>query len=159
MKKGTKIAAVIIALAVVVAAGAAAFVYFGQSSREAQTETQTQTQPQTSGVSEQATQPEQETVSETERGTQSATEASSGTAAATEPNYRLPLTVREAMDALQQHYGSAYEINSTVEENGLNYFAVNYNGERYASVAVDLVTGRAEETIRETGAKTTFSLV
>ena len=73
--------------------------------------------------------------------------------------YMLPLTVREAMDALQMHYGSAYEINSTVEENGLNYFSVNLNGERFASVAVDLVTGRAEETIRETGEKTDFSLV
>ncbi len=73
--------------------------------------------------------------------------------------YKLPLTVKESMDALQIHYGSDYEINSTVEENGINYFAVNLNGERFASVAVDLVTGRAEETIRETGAKTEFSLV
>ena len=74
-------------------------------------------------------------------------------------DYELPLTVREAMDALQIHYGSDYEINSTVEENGLNYFAVNYNGERFASVAVDLNTGKANETITETGATTEFSLV
>lgn len=74
-------------------------------------------------------------------------------------NYNLPLTVKEAMDALQIHYGDKYEINSTVEENGLNYFSVNIDGEKFASVAVDLSTGQAEETIKETGAKTQFSLV
>ena len=112
------------------------------------------TQTKTPSVSESETQTTSES---TTQNTTAGTTRKDTTVQVT--GYMLPLTVREAMDALQMHYGSAYEINSTVEENGLNYFSVNLNGERFASVAVDLVTGRAEETIRETGEKTDFSLV
>lgn len=156
MSKGKKAAtaAVIILIAAVVAV--AAWYYFGNAGKSAEPESETvsesisDTQTKTPSVSESETQ----TTSES---TTAGTTRKDTTVQVT--GYMLPLTVREAMDALQMHYGSAYEINSTVEENGLNYFSVNLNGERFASVAVDLVTGRAEETIRETGEKTDFSLV
>ncbi len=160
MSKGKKAAtaAVIILIAAVVAV--AAWYYFGNAGKSAEPESETvsesisDTQTKTPSVSESET----ETTSEsTTQSTTAGTTRKDTTVQVT--GYMLPLTVREAMDALQMHYGSAYEINSTVEENGLNYFSVNLNGERFASVAVDLVTGRAEETIRETGEKTDFSLV
>ena len=73
--------------------------------------------------------------------------------------YSLPLTVNEALDALSEHYGSGFEVNSTIEENGLNYFAVYKDDVKYASVTVDLITGKATEKIVSTGEKTQFSLV
>ena len=160
MSKGKKAAtaAVIILIAAVVAV--AAWYYFGNAGKSAEPESETvresisDTQTNTPSVSESETQTTSES---TTQSTTAGTTRKDTTVQVT--GYMLPLTVREAMDALQMHYGSAYEINSTVEENGLNYFSVNLNGERFASVAVDLVTGRAEETIRETGAKTDFSLV
>ena len=63
------------------------------------------------------------------------------------------------MTALEERYGSDYEVNSTVEEDGINYFAVYKDDEKYASVAVDLSTGEATETIVTTNEKTEFSLV
>lgn len=160
MSKGKKAAtaAVIILIAAVVAV--AAWYYFGNAGKSAEPESETvsesisDTQTKTPSVSESETQTTSES---TTQSTTAGTTRKDTTVQVT--GYMLPLTVREAMDALQMHYGSAYEINSTVEENGLNYFSVNLNGERFASVAVDLVTGRAEETIRETGEKTVFSLV
>lgn len=160
MSKGKKAAtaAVIILLAAVVAV--AAWHYFGNAGKSAESESETvsesisDTQTKTPSVFESETQTTSES---TTQSTTAGTTRKDTTVQVT--GYMLPLTVREAMDALQMHYGSAYEINSTVEENGLNYFSVNLNGERFASVAVDLVTGRAEETIRETGEKTDFSLV
>jgi cytoskeletal protein RodZ len=71
----------------------------------------------------------------------------------------LPLTVNTAMDALEARYGRGYEINSTVEDGGLNYFSVYKNDEKYASVAVNLRTGDATETRMSDGKKTNFSLV
>lgn len=156
MSKGKKAAtaAVIILIAAVVAV--AAWYYFGNAGKSAEPESESisDTQTNTPSVSESETQTTSES---TTQSTTAGTTRKDTTVQVT--GYMLPLTVREAMDALQMHYGSAYEINSTVEENGLNYFSVNLNGERFASVAVDLVTGRAEETIRETGEKTDFSLV
>lgn len=160
MSKGKKAAtaAVIILIAAVVAV--AAWYYFGNAGKSAEPESETvsesisDTQTKTPSVSESETQTTSESATQS---TTAGTTRKDTTVQVT--GYMLPLTVREAMDALQMHYGSAYEINSTVEENGLNYFSVNLNGERFASVAVDLVTGRAEETIRETGEKTDFSLV
>lgn len=160
MSKGKKAAtaALIILIAAVIAV--AAWHYFGNAGKSAEPESETVSE----SISD--TQTKTPSVSESETQTTSESTTQSITAGTTRKDttvqvtgYMLPLTVREAMDALQMHYGSAYEINSTVEENGLNYFSVNLNGERFASVAVDLVTGRAEETIRETGEKTDFSLV
>lgn len=158
MSKGKKAAAAVIIIIIVAVIGIVSWLYFGSADKSAEPESET-----VSGqVSETQTQKEEESdTAESESQTAESTSAQTtrqGTTAQV-TGYSLPLTVREAMDALQIHYGSDYEINSTVEENGLNYFSVNYNGERYASVAVDLITGRAEETIRETGAKTEFLLV
>ena len=68
-------------------------------------------------------------------------------------------THAEIARELYEHYGNDLEINRTIEENGINYFAVYKDGEKYASVSVDLVTGKATETITATGDKTQFSLI
>lgn len=84
------------------------------------------------------------------------------TTATTKPvqtDYDLPMNINTALDALGEHYGSSFEINSTVEDGGLNYFAVYKNDEKYASVAVNFRTGDATETLTSSGKKTNFSLV
>lgn len=100
----------------------------------------------------------QSTVSETE--VQSKPEESkANTTANQEKNYNLPLSINQAMNALEERYGAEYDVNSTIEEDGINYFAVYKNDEKYASVAVNLMTGEATETITETNQKTDFYLV
>ncbi len=74
-------------------------------------------------------------------------------------NYELPLSINQAMLALEGHYGADYDVNSTIEEDGINYFALYKDDEKYASVAVNLMTGEATETIMETNQKTDFYLV
>ncbi|MDE6385733.1 MAG: hypothetical protein K2K71_04555 [Eubacterium sp.] len=74
-------------------------------------------------------------------------------------NYSLPLNVKEVLDMLSDHYGKDYQVNSTVTENEYNYFAVVKNGEKYASVKVNLSNGDATETIIETGQTSDFNLV
>lgn len=74
-------------------------------------------------------------------------------------NYELPLSINQALNALEEHYGDGYDINATVAEDGINYFALYKNDEKYASVAVNLSTGEATETIMETNKKTDFYLV
>lgn len=73
--------------------------------------------------------------------------------------YSLPLSINQALNALEEHYGSSYNISSTVEEGGYNYFAVYSGEEKYASVKVNLSTGEATETIVSTGKKTDYYLV
>jgi len=73
--------------------------------------------------------------------------------------YSLPLSINQALNALEEHYGNSYNINSTVEEDGYNYFAVYSGEEKYASVKVNLATGEASETIVSTGEKTDYYLV
>ncbi|MCC8016891.1 MAG: hypothetical protein LIO43_06010 [Clostridiales bacterium] len=72
--------------------------------------------------------------------------------------FEAPLTLGETLDLLSQHYGSNYKVNATVEENGLYYFAVYNGNEKYASVSVDLNSGRAQETIISTGKQSDFPL-
>ena len=74
-------------------------------------------------------------------------------------NYELPLSITQALNALEEHYGSEYNINATIEEDGINYFALYKDDEKYASIAVNLSTGEATETIMETNQKTDFYLV
>ncbi len=160
MRKGKKAATAIFIIAVVVIIGIIAWFYFSSNSAEkAQPESETQTSQvsETESRSEVTSSTTTKPAQTTEKTTVKETTRRDTTVKV--DNYQLPLTVREAMDALQIHYGDKYEINSTVEENGLNYFSVNIDGEKFASVAVDLSTGQAEETIKETGAKTQFSLV
>lgn len=160
MSKGKKAATAVFIIAVAAIIGIIAWIYFSSDSAD---KTQTESESQTLQVSE--TESKSETTSSTTTAAEQTTEESTTQETTRKDttvkvdNYNLPLTVKEAMDALQIHYGDKYEINSTVEENGLNYFSVNIDGEKFASVAVDLSTGQAEETIKETGAKTQFSLV
>lgn len=155
MRNIQKIITAVIIILVAAAAGISALLYFSGLNEEPKPESETQT------VSLSQTQQQSATVSEAEtENTQCETESAAQPDTTEEvTGYELPLTVREAMDVLQLHYGKDYEINSTIEEDGFHYFAVNYNGEKIASVAVDLNTGRAVETMTETGAKTEFSLV
>lgn len=159
MSKGKKAATAVFIIAVAAIIGIIAWVYFSSDSAD---KTQTESETQTLQVSE--TESKSETTSSTTAAEQTTEESTTQETTRKDTtvkvdNYNLPLTVKEAMDALQIHYGDKYEINSTVEENGLNYFSVNIDGEKFASVAVDLSTGQAEETIKETGAKAQFSLV
>lgn len=159
MSKGKKAATAIFIIVIAVIIGVIAWVYFSSASKDkmqAESETQTSQISETESSSN-TTAPTTQKQQTTEESTAQETTRRDTTVKV--DNYNLPLTVREAMDALQIHYGDKYEINSTVEEDGLNYFSVNIDGEKFASVAVDLSTGQAEETITETGAKTQFSLV
>lgn len=74
-------------------------------------------------------------------------------------NYELPLSINQALNALEEHYGTEYSINATIEEDGINYFALYKDDEKYASIAVNLLTGEATETITQTNQKTDFYLV
>ena len=157
MKKNPKLTVIIILVAAIAAAGAFAFFYLGRHSRE--NENKTQNNSQSAPYSQESEKPQSSEVSSAAE-TQSAPE-SEAVSAEQEPDnsYMLPLSVNEVMNILEARYGDGYEVNSTVEENGLNYFAVFRNGERYASVEANLVTGRAVETITETGERTSFSLI
>lgn len=158
MSKGKKAATAVFIIAVAAIIGVIAWFYFSSDSKvETQTESDTQTSQVTEAESSSTTAGTTQKQQTTEESTTEETTRKDTTVKV--DSYSLPLTVREAMDALQIHYGDKYEINSTVEEDGLNYFSVNIDGEKFASVAVDLSTGQAEETIKETGAKTQFSLV
>lgn len=104
---------------------------------------------------------------ETEKLTAENTAAVSAVSSAANPNtttkqaknYELPLSINQALNALEEHYGSEYSINATIEEDGINYFALYKDDEKYASIAVNLSTGEATETIMETNQKTDFYLV
>lgn len=104
---------------------------------------------------------------ETEKMTAESTSAITAVSPAANPNtttkqaknYELPLSINQALNALEEHYGSEYNINATIEEDGINYFALYKDDEKYASIAVNLSTGEATETIMETNQKTDFYLV
>lgn len=163
-KKSKKKSALLIIAAVVIIAAACVFAYVNfennkdsesasQSAQSSETVSQSETESSTKASTTTAA---QTTKAET---TQASTKEHT-TVTTTQPiGYYLPLTVGDAMDALSEHYGNGFKVNSTVEENGLNYFSVTKGDEKYASVAVDLSTGKATETIMATGEKTEFSLV
>lgn len=67
-------------------------------------------------------------------------------------------TVQEALEALDNYYGSGYEINGTVSEGDYYYFAVYKNNEKYASVKVNMKNGDAVETITESGETANLNL-
>lgn len=104
----------------------------------------------------------QETEKPTSESTSEVTASSAAnpnTTAKQAKNYELPLSINQALNALEEHYGSEYSVNATIEEGGINYFALYKNDEKYASIAVNLLTGEATETIMETNQKTDFYLV
>lgn len=162
-KKSKKKSALIAIAAVVIIAAAGVFAYINFGS-DKDRENTSQTVQSSDAVSQSETQSSSKTsttttAQTTDKTTQGSTKEHT-TVTTTQPiGYYLPLTVGDAMDALSEHYGSGFKVNSTVEENGLNYFSITKGDEKYASVAVDLSTGKATETISATGEKTEFSLV
>lgn len=162
-KKSKKKSALIIIAAVVIIAAAGVFAYINFGS-DKDSENTSQTVQSSDTVSQSETQSSAKTsttttAQTTDKTTQGSTKEHT-TVTTTQPiGYYLPLTVGDAMNALSEHYGSVFKVNSTVEENGLNYFSITKGDEKYASVAVDLSTGKATETISATGEKTEFSLV
>lgn len=162
-KKSKKKSALIAIAAVVIIAAAGVFAYINFGS-DKDSENTSQTVQSSDTVSQSETQSSAKTsttttAQTTDKTTQGSTKEHT-TVTTTQPiGYYLPLTVGDAMDALSEHYGSGFKVNSTVEENGLNYFSITKGDEKYASVAVDLSTGKATETISATGEKTEFSLV
>lgn len=98
-------------------------------------------------------------ISESSSAVTTSSAANPNTTANQAKNYELPLSINQALNALEEHYGSDYGINATIEEDGINYFALYKDDEKYASIAVNLSTGEATETIMETNQKTDFYLV
>ena len=70
----------------------------------------------------------------------------------------VDFTVQQALEALDNYYGSGYEVNGTVSEGDYYYFAVYKNDEKYASVKVNMKNGDAVETITETGETANLNL-
>lgn len=62
------------------------------------------------------------------------------------------ISVEEVLNYLETFYGDTYEVNSTIYEDGYQYFAVfDKRGNKYASVKVNLTSGEMIETITQTG--------
>lgn len=147
--KNKKITFLIVAAVIIIAV--VAFVIYG-GTKESNKETQSnQTTISSTTKSD----------SETTKNTtvlQTTTESIKSSSENNQNNIALPLTVNDAMDLLQERYGKSYTVNSTVEENGINYFAIYKNNVKYASVGINLATGETTETITETNVKTDFYL-
>ena len=71
----------------------------------------------------------------------------------------IPISVNEALDKLDEFYGSAYNVNATVREGDIQYFRVTDIKENlYARVEVNLKTSDAKETIEHSGEVNEFNL-
>ena len=99
--------------------------------------------------------------SETKAGnTATATTKKASAAATTKKEDAIPITVNQALDALTAFYGTAYDVNATVTEDGYQYFSVtDKKGNKYSSVKVNLATSDAVETILDTGETNEFNLL
>ena len=92
---------------------------------------------------------------------QSTTKKAQKTTAPADSDNKSPITVNQALDILDNDfYGKGYQVNATVKEGGYQYFSVyDKNGNKYASVKVDLSTADAVETLtNSSGAPNTFNL-
>ncbi|MFR5874963.1 MAG: hypothetical protein ACLUFN_00580 [Eubacterium sp.] len=75
-------------------------------------------------------------------------------------DYDTSISLNEALNVLTDFYGSTYNVNATIEEDGWQYFAVyDKKGTKYASVKVKLSTAEAVETIIDTGEKNEYNLL
>ena len=102
---------------------------------------------------------EQSSTSTTKK--QSTTKKAQKTTAPADSDNKSPITVNQALDILDNDfYGKGYQVNATVKEGGYQYFSVyDKNGNKYASVKVDLSTADAVETLtNSSGAPNTFNL-
>lgn len=147
--KNKKITFLIVAAVIIIAV--VAFVIYG-GTKESSKETQSN-QTTISSTTDNYSEPTANTTV-----LQTTTESIKSSSENNQNNIALPLTVNDAMDLLQERYGKSYTVNSTVEENGINYFAIYKNNVKYASVGINLATGEATETITETNVKTDFYL-
>ena len=102
--------------------------------------------------------------SQTESGsTSEAASASAKNNTTTAPSTRaaetIPITVNQALDRLSEFYGGAYDVNATVQENGIQYFKItDKQGNLYARVEVNLRTSDAKETVEHSGEVNEFNL-
>lgn len=70
------------------------------------------------------------------------------------------ISLNEALDLLGEFYGTAYNVNATVVEDGWQYFSVTDKKDtKYASVRVNLSTADAVETIIATQEVNEFNLL
>ena len=102
-----------------------------------------------------------ESTDTTEQSSTSTTKKAQRTTAPADSDNKSPITVNQALDILDNDfYGKGYEVNATVKEGGYQYFSVyDKNGNKYASVKVDLSTADAVETLtNSSGAPNTFNL-
>lgn len=102
---------------------------------------------------------EQSSTSTTKK--QSTTKKAKKATAPADSDNKSPITVNQALDILDNDfYGKGYQVNATVKEGGYQYFSVyDKNGNKYASVKVDLSTADAVETLtNSSGAPNTFNL-
>ena len=102
---------------------------------------------------------EQSSTSTTKK--KSTTKKAKKTTAPADSDNKSPITVNQALDILDNDfYGKGYQVNATVKEGGYQYFSVyDKNGNKYASVKVDLSTADAVETLtNSSGASNTFNL-
>lgn len=102
-----------------------------------------------------------ESTDTTEQSSTSTTKKAQKTTAPADSDNKSPITVNQALDILDNDfYGKGYEVNATVKEGGYQYFSVyDKNGNKYASVKVDLSTADAVETLtNSSGAPNTFNL-
>lgn len=109
---------------------------------------------------------EAETIqSSTEKTTEAATEkknttTTKKTTAKARGSDDTSISLNEALDVLTDFYGSTYNVNATVVEDGWQYFSVtDKRGTKYASVKVDLSTADAVETIIATGEVNEYNLL
>ena len=96
-----------------------------------------------------------------QRKKKSTTKKAKKTTAPADSDNKSPITVNQALDILDNDfYGKGYQVNATVKEGGYQYFSVyDKNGNKYASVKVDLSTADAVETLtNSSGAPNTFNL-
>ncbi len=127
-------------------------------------DTNDETKPQTTvsesagNISENNTEiTEAENSSTSEADTETQTSDSDGNDG--EYNPALPLTVQDAFDILKQKYGNDCRINMASSGEGFHSFTIVKNSELYATVKVNLSTGKAEETLAQTNKTTEFNLV
>lgn len=164
MNKNKKVIIAIVTIFLVVFIAALCYFYFSSDSKkEDETSLTTITSSSAVFVTESTTLAPSTTATTTtnkHNETEKHTELEKTTVTTTQAKgYTLPLSINQALNALNDHYGSGFKINSTVEEDGYNYFAVYKDDYKYASVAVNLVTGESKETIISTGKTTDFYLV
>lgn len=75
-------------------------------------------------------------------------------------DYDTSISLNEALNVLSDFYGSTYNVNATIVEDGWQYFAViDKKGEKYATVKVNLSTSDAVETIVATGETNEYNLL